>query len=155
MSQNAITIESLEENLKVLARQRAIYSVLFIGAIIFIVVSGVGVANQYNAGSFTRGVENFFDYPADLFSDAFEAGWGWFGIVLSFIPALFETFSAAVFSTVVGASIALILCPLATINLSPNQVTVQIVRRTFDILRSFPELVFALILRQPIRTRLA
>jgi len=146
MSQNAITIESLEENLKVLARQRAIYSVLFIGAIIFIVVSGVGVANQYNAGSFTRGVENFFDYPADLFSDAFEAGWGWFGIVLSFIPALFETFSAAVFSTVVGASIALILCPLATINLSPNQVTVQIVRRTFDILRSFPELVFALIL---------
>ena len=53
MSQNAITIESLEENLKVLARQRAIYSVLFIGAIIFIVVSGVGVANRYNAGSFT------------------------------------------------------------------------------------------------------
>lgn len=138
-------IQQLEDNLHRMSRMRLLYSLLAIGITVFIVTSGITVANNYNAGSFSRGIQNFFDYPVDLFREAFEAGWSWFGLLLHYMPDLLSTINMALFSTSLGAVFAVILSVFSSKNLISNPYIVNSVRRLMDLCRSFPELVIAMI----------
>ena len=138
-------IQSVETNLKQLNRTRAIYTFIGLAAVLFILLSGVTVANNYNAGSFGRGVQNFFDYPVDLFEEAFAAGWSWFGLLLVHLPDLLSTINMAIFSTGVGAVFAVFLSLFSSQNLIKNRSVVSFTRRFMDLCRSFPELVIAMI----------
>jgi len=138
-------VQLIEKNLKKLNQIRAVYSAIGIGVTALVVLSGVTVANNYNAGSFGRGVANFFDYPVDLFREAYAAGWSWFGLLFVHFPDLFSTINMALFSTGIGTLFAIFLSLFSSKNLIKNQLVVNSTRRFMDLCRSFPELVIAMI----------
>lgn len=138
-------LEYLEVNLHKLARTRALYSLIAIAAVAVIFTFGIGVANEYNAGSFWRGMANFWNYPVDMIGEAWEAGWDWPPLLAKYFPELLATFNMALFSTFIGFCGALILACFASKNLVRNQTVVYGVRRALDLMRSFPELVIAMI----------
>ena len=144
-SDNILGFETIEKNLKAMAFKRLIYSFISILAILFLLSSGLTIAEENNAGSFQRGLSKFFDYPVDLFKEAFESGWRWYAYVFKYLPDLISTINMAFFSTLFGAIFALLLSLFASKNLIKNQYIVTLSRRTMDILRSFPELVIAMI----------
>lgn len=138
-------LQQVEENLHRMARKRTLYTLIGILAVVAIVGSGVTVANEYNAGSFQRGIDNFFDYPVDMIREAFEKGWAFWPLLLKYLPDLILTFNMAVFSTVIGFVLAAALAFCASRNVVGNPVIVQTTRRFMDICRSFPELVIAMV----------
>ncbi|MEO0621429.1 MAG: phosphonate ABC transporter, permease protein PhnE [Pseudomonadota bacterium] len=138
-------LAQLEDNLQHMARKRTLYTLLAIGATALVLVTGVGVANEYNAGSFERGINSFFDYPADMISEAWEAGWSWWPLLLKHTPELLATINMALFSTFIGFCFALVLAFFASSNMISNPWIVTTVRRMLDLFRSFPELVIAMI----------
>lgn len=144
-SDTVLGFDTIEKNLKAMAFKRLIYSFISILAILFLLSSGLIIAEENNAGSFQRGLNKFFDYPVDLFKEAFESGWNWYAYVLKYLPDLISTINMAFFSTLFGAIFALLLSLLASKNLIKNSYIVSFSRRTMDILRSFPELVIAMI----------
>lgn len=135
-----------EVDLKRMARQRAVYTLIAVAAAAAVVVFGVGVANESNAGSFGRGMTNFFKYPADMLSEAWAAGWDWPPLLAKYFPDLLSTINMALFSTFIGFLFAIVLSCVASTNLVRNQAVVYGVRRLLDLFRSFPELVIAMIL---------
>jgi ABC-type phosphate/phosphonate transport system, permease component len=135
----------IENQLNALARTRMIYTLIFIAAIVILTVTGVTMAEARNAGSFSRGIDNFFDYPVDLFVEAFETGWAWWGLLLKHLPELMNTINLALFSTFLGFVFAVVLSLVASKNLIQNGFWVAVARRSLDIMRSFPELVIAMI----------
>ena len=145
MAQLPDNIRLIEDQLRLLQRTRAFYSLVSILVVAFTIFTGVSVANSYNAGSFANGIDNFFDYPLDLISEAWDAGWQWFPLIFVYTPDLLNTLNMAVFSTSLGFVFALILSFLAAKNTAPNERIRQIVRRFLDLCRSFPELVIAMI----------
>lgn len=125
------------------ARTRALYTVIFIGAIVFVISGGVLFAENQNAGSLSRGFDQFWDFPVDLFSGAWNAGWSWFGLLGKHLPELLITINLALFATALGFICAVVLSLFASSNLISNTWAVSFARRTLDVLRSFPELVLA------------
>jgi phosphonate transport system permease protein len=136
----------VERNLHALARQRLLYTLIGIGAAVAVLASGVIVAEEQNAGSFRRGIRNFFDYPVDLVREALAAGWAFWPILLGYVPDLLTTINMALFSTVIAFVIAAGMAFFASRNAVDNPFVIQTTRRVFDACRSFPELVIALIL---------
>ncbi len=67
-------LSELNHRLRQLERQRILYTLLGIGVTFAILYFGIVLAEQHNAGSFSRGIENFFDYPRDMLNEAAEAG---------------------------------------------------------------------------------
>lgn len=138
-------VQLIEKNLRKLNQIRAVYSAIGIGTTALVILSGVTVANNYNAGSFGRGIANFFDYPVDLFREAYAAGWSWFDLLFEYMPDLFSTINMALFSTGIGTIFAVLLSLFSSQNLIKNQLIVNSTRRFMDLCRSFPELVIAMI----------
>tara|TARA_E500000178_G_scaffold248010_1_gene244580 strand:- start:167 stop:1024 length:858 start_codon:yes stop_codon:yes gene_type:complete len=140
------SIDVYLERLHAQAKTRALYTIIFIGAIVFVITSGVIFAEEQNAGSLSRGLDQFWDFPTDLFSGAWASGWDWFGLVGIYTPELFRTINLALFSTALGFICAVFLSLFASTNLISNGWVVSLARRTLDVLRSFPELVIAIAL---------
>ena len=138
-------LQALEDRLHTLERQRAIYTLIGIAATALVVWFGIKVANEQNASPFSQGISKFFDYPADMIAEAWEAGWSWPPLLVKYFPELLATFNMALFSTFLGFCFAVILSCFASANLIKNPWVVQFVRRFLDITRSFPELVIAMI----------
>lgn len=70
----------------------------------------------------------------------------WYFNLPKYAKLLFETINIAIFSTLIGAVLALGLCFAASRNLVRSGVVYFVTRRFFEICRSVPEIVFALIL---------
>ncbi len=136
----------IERRLNEMARQRLIYTLITIGVFVLLMGVGITMAEENNAGSFSRGFSRFFDYPIDLFEQTFAYGWGWWSLVLKHTPELLSTINMALFSTLFGFTFAVILGILAARNVVQSKIVVAVTRRALDIMRSFPELVFAMIL---------
>ncbi len=135
----------VETELHRMARRRTTYTLLGLAAIALIFILGIGVANEYNAGSFWRGMANFWDYPADMIAEAWAAGWDWPPLLAKYFPELLSTVNMALFSTFIGFCGAIVLSCFASKNLIKNPAIVYGVRRAMDLMRSFPELVIAMI----------
>jgi phosphonate transport system permease protein len=70
----------------------------------------------------------------------------WFYRLDSWSWLLFETSQMALLATLAGSVAAFALCFPAAANLSPNRATYFVFRRLLDLLRSVPDIVYALIL---------
>ena len=81
------------------------------------------------AGSETQGSIAYWMYRIDI--------WLWL---------LLETSQMAALATLIGAVLALVLCFPAALNLAPNRATYLLFRRTLELFRSIPDIVYALIL---------
>ena len=129
-----------EIELKRMAQRRTIYTLIGIAAAAMVVTFGVGVANEQNAGSLSRGMTNFFNYPADMIGQAWAAGWDWPPLLVKHFPDLLATINMGLFSTFDGFIFAVILSCLASNNLMRNGAVVQATRRFLYLCRSFLEL---------------
>lgn len=129
-----------------LARNRSLYSVGLIVALVVVIFGGLVVAEEANSGSFWNGMSQFFDYPYDLLAGTFSAGWGWFGLLAKYFPFLMETINIAILATLIGFVLGGALSFFASRNLVSNRLVVFVMRRLMDITRAFPELVLALVL---------
>lgn len=139
-------LERIERAFRESERKRRLYTALFIGATLFVMVGGFGIAEEMNSGSFIGGLKNFFDYPSSIVMESFEAGWGWYPLLLDFAPALIETINMAAVGTILGGCFALVLAFCSTRGLGVWSWLIPVCRRFMDAARAFPELILALFL---------
>jgi phosphonate transport system permease protein len=139
--------KDLHDEIIAMEKKRQLYSMVVIAILLFVLVSGYGLANEMNSGHFLDGLTKFFDYPSDIVHEAWRAGWGFFTLLLRFLPALLETLNIAGAATLLGGGLAVILAFLGSSNLGVKpQWLVAVVRRIMDGMRAFPELIIALFL---------
>ena len=142
-----MTTDAIQLEIIAMERRRKLYSMIGILLMVAVLVSGYGLASSMNSGSFLAGLEKFFDYPGEIVREAWDAGSGFFGLVVQFIPALIETLNIAGAATLVGGAAAVVLAFLGSSNLGVKPpVIVPMVRRIMDSMRAFPELIIALFL---------
>ncbi len=140
---NAIT--EIQNEINRLSRIRSMYSLLGVGIIVFIMVSGSIFAEYRNAGGFARGITSFLNYPIDMVGDAWASGWEFPSRILLYFPSLIETINAALFATFLGFISAVLLSLGSSRFLVKNPVIYHSVRRIMDVMRSFPEIIIAMI----------
>ena len=139
-------LSRLEDELKILQRRKTIYTLIGIAVTAGVVLFGVDMANTANATPFSQGISKIFDFPADMFALSYELGFErWFARVLEFTPDLLMTLNMALLSTFLGFVCAVVLACFASNNIVPYPAVVATTRRILDLLRSFPEIVIALI----------
>jgi phosphonate transport system permease protein len=139
--------KALQHQIYLLERQRRCYSAAVLALTAAILLSGYGLASDMNSGSFTEGLQKFFDYPGEIVREAWAAGDTFFLLLIQFFPALIETLNIAGAATLVGGVAAVVLSFLGSSNLGVKPpVLIPIVRRIMDSMRAFPELIIALFL---------
>lgn len=152
-----------------LAARRRLYSVLGLTGIVVATAGSLWFANETNAGKFFDRLPYFFDFfrdfvprdgweifralfdlPSPYDNGSFEYNYpeGRHYLTESFyLPEyaykMIETLNIALFSTVISAIVAFLLAFLAARNLMPNGWIRNTVRRLFEVLRAFPEVVVA------------
>jgi phosphonate transport system permease protein len=142
-----MTTDAIQLEIVNMEKRRMLYSALGILLMVVVLASGYGLANSMNSGSFLNGLVKFFDYPGEIVREAWDAGSGFFLLVIQFIPALIETLNIAGAATLVGGGFAVILAFLGSSNLGVKPpVVITVVRRIMDSMRAFPELIIALFL---------
>ena len=130
----------------VLARRRRMYGGVLLALFVVMMASGFVVADGRNAGGFWDGIDNLFDYPAELLGEAWTNRANIPGYMLRYLPALLETVNIAAVSTLLGTVLGLVLSLLATRGLALWPRLVPLFRRISDVLRAVPEVVIALVL---------
>ncbi|MFP4237247.1 MAG: phosphonate ABC transporter, permease protein PhnE [Desulfonatronovibrio sp.] len=142
-----MTRDKLQEQIYALEKKRRLYSAAGVALIIFILISGYGLASDLNSGGFIQGLKKFFDYPGFIVKEAFEEGWGFYALLVRFFPALLETLNIAGAASLLGGTLAVVLAFLGSGNLGVKPAfVVTVVRRIMDAMRAFPELIIALFL---------
>ena len=136
----------IELELKRQTKMRAVYSLTIFIALVIFVILGFETANEANSGGFLQGFSQLLDFPIDIIKMSFDAGWGWFYLLVEYFPALMETIHMAVLATFIGFVGALVVSLLASQNLVKNKIAVSFMRRVMDFSRAFPELVIAMVL---------
>ena len=136
----------IELELKRQTKMRAVYSLTIFIALVLFVILGFENANEANSGGFLQGFSQLLDFPIDIIKMSFDAGWGWFYLLVEYFPALMETIHMAVLATFIGFVGAVVVSLLASQNLVKNKIAVSFMRRVMDFSRAFPELVIAMVL---------
>ena len=136
----------IELELKRQTKMRAVYSLTIFIALVLFVILGFENANEANSGGFLQGFSQLLDFPIDIIKMSFDAGWGWFYLLVEYFPALIETIHMAVLATFIGFVGAVVVSVLASQNLVKNKNAVSFMRRVMDFSRAFPELVIAMVL---------
>jgi phosphonate transport system permease protein len=152
-----------------LIRTRRTYTLLSVAVLVLFLVGALWFANAANAGKFVDRLPYFFDFfihfvpndPLEIFramfdlespyadgSQKYDYPEGRLYLTDSFyLPEYFYellvTVNIAVLSTLIGASLAFLLCFFAATNLVGAGAVRFVVRRTLELLRAFPEIVIA------------
>jgi phosphonate transport system permease protein len=129
-----------------LVRRKRMYGGILMVIFIALMASGWSLAEDRNAGGFLQGLHQVFDFPAEVFAEAWEKLSLLPGIFVAHIPALIETLNIAAVATLIGALAAMVLSLLATRGLARWPRAIPLFRRTMDALRAIPEIVIALVL---------
>lgn len=137
---------SIQDDYLALTRQKRLYSFILLIIFIALMVAGFSVAGQRNAGSFWDGLDNFFDYPAELVIEASGKLSELPGHFVTFFPALIETVNIAAAATLIGAIAAIFLSLLSTRGMARFPALIPVFRRIMDVSRAIPEIVVALVL---------
>ncbi|WBU51942.1 phosphonate ABC transporter, permease protein PhnE [Paracoccus sp. SCSIO 75233] len=138
-------IAQISEEYRAAASRKRLYSGLLWAIFALLMISGFRLANERNAGGFWDGLPKFFDFPAELVSEAVEKAGNLPGLMLENIPALIETINIAAVATLIGVIGGGIMALLSTPGLAPWPRLVPLFRRMLDIARAIPELVIALV----------
>ena len=129
-----------------MVRRKRMYGGILLVIFIALMMSGWSVSEERNAGGFIEGLPHVFDFPSEIFSEAWRDRANLPGILWDHIPALIETVNIAAVATLLGALAAMSLSLLATRGLARWPRLVGLFRRTMDGLRAIPEIVIALVL---------
>ncbi|MCX7288389.1 MAG: phosphonate ABC transporter, permease protein PhnE [Rhodobacterales bacterium] len=129
-----------------LVRRKRMYGGILLVIFIALMASGWSLAEDRNAGGFLEGLHQIFDFPAEVFAEAWQKLDLLPGIFIAHIPALIETLNIAAVATLLGAIAAVSLSLLATRGLARWPRLIPVFRRTMDALRAVPEIVIALVL---------
>jgi phosphonate transport system permease protein len=139
--------DSIHLEILAMEKRRRLYSAAVILVLLAILISGYGLANEMNSGSFVNGLQKFFEYPGEIVLEAWHAGGAFFPLLLRFMPALIETLNIAGAATLIGGAAAVMLAFLGSNNLGVQPlIVIPVVRRMMDAMRAFPELIIALFL---------
>ncbi len=129
-----------------LVRRRRLYGTILVVLFFVLFASGFSVAETRNAGGFLDGLHRIFDFPKEIFSEAFS---NWRNLPSRFfaaVPALIETLNIAAISTFFGGLIGMVLAFLSTRGLALWPRLTPVFRRIMDTMRAVPEIVIALVL---------
>lgn len=148
-------VATFERHYAAVRTQRRRRSLLFWA--IFLVLLGVAIdASTFFPERLADGLPKIGGYiydtlpvlrPEHLFADAETEGSlaYWYFNLPKYASLLFTTINMALFSTLLGAIGALLLCFAASRNLAPNWWIFTLSRRFLEFCRAVPEVVFALI----------
>lgn len=129
-----------------MTRRKRMYGGILLVFFVALLSSGWILADERNAGGFWDGLPNVFDFPAEVFAEAWQKLALLPAIFVEHIPALIETLNIAAVSTLIGALFAMALALLATRGLARWPRLIPVFRRTMDAMRAVPEIVIALVL---------
>lgn len=129
-----------------MVRRKRMYGGILLVVFIALMASGWSLAEDRNAGSFLRGLDQIFAFPSEVLSEAWEMRAFLPAIFRDHIPALIETLNIAAVATLLGALMAMPLSLLATRGLARWPALIPVFRRSMDALRAMPEIVIALVL---------
>ena len=129
-----------------MVRRKRMYGGIIMVLFVAFMASGWMLADDRNAGGFWEGLHQVFDFPAEVFAEAWVKLANLPDIFVEHIPALIETLNIAAVSTLIGALAAMALSLLATRGLARWPRMIPVFRRTMDALRAIPEIVIALVL---------
>ena len=124
------------------------------GAILVAVIVISAYTAEVQLGTLFKNIGDFFNYFIRLFifdsgPDAGRPAWTdvgeWFWGLRDWLSLLFDTILIASLATLTGSVAAFFACFLAAKNLGPNPVLRGVVKRLFELCRTVPEIVFALI----------
>ena len=146
LSAGSHPVQTVQEVYLAHTQRKRLYSFLMLVIFIFVMVAGFNTAAGRNGGSFWGGIDNIFDYPAEVVSEAASKASELPGHFLTFLPALIETVNIAAVSTLIGALMAIVLSLLSTRGLARFPRLIGVFRRTMDTMRAVPEIVIALVL---------
>lgn len=142
----ASSVPSIQSSYMAQVQRKRLYGGLALLVFVLLMVSGFTVADDRNAGSFWNGFHNIGDYPADVLREAWEKRADLPSLIVKYVPALVETINIAAASTIIGASVGLVLALLSTRGLARWPAFIPLFRRVMDIMRAVPEIVIALVL---------
>ncbi len=129
-----------------LIRTRRMWNGAMLAVFVALLVAGFMTADARNAGGFWNGIDNIFDFPAEVVAEAWEKSHLLPGHFVTYLPSLLETINIAAAATLLGVLAGTILSLLSTRGLARWPSLVGVFRRMSDILRAIPEIVIALVL---------
>ncbi|MES2916489.1 MAG: phosphonate ABC transporter, permease protein PhnE [Pseudomonadota bacterium] len=129
-----------------MVRRKRMYGGILLVVFVALMASGWTLAEDRNAGGFLEGLPQVFDFPSEVFAEAWTKRSNLPGIFFAHVPALIETLNIAAVATLLGALAAMSLSLLATRGLARWPAMIPVFRRTMDGLRAIPEIVIALVL---------
>lgn len=146
LSSGQLSVGQIQSSYMAQLQRKRLYTGLTLVVFVLLMVAGFNTAAARNGGSFWGGIDNFFDYPADVILEASEKLAEIPGHLVTFFPALIETVNIAAVSTLVGALAAIVLSLLSTRGLARWPRLIPVFRRMADIMRAIPEIVIALVM---------
>lgn len=146
LSSGQLSVGQIQSSYMAQLQRKRLYTGLTLVVFVLLMISGFNTAAARNGGSFWGGIDNFFDYPADVILEASQKLAEIPGHLVTFFPALIETVNIAAVSTLIGAILAIMLSLLSTRGLARWPRLIPLFRRMADIMRAIPEIVIALVM---------
>lgn len=148
---------------------RRVYSIIGVVLVLIALGAAMNFANAANSGKFFERIPYLFDFlksfvprdPLEIFRAMFDLPSPYYDgslkfdytsdriyvtewlYIPNFIYQLIITINIAIVSTIIGGSLAFVLCFFAATNLVGAGPVRWFVRRTMEIMRAFPEIVIA------------
>jgi len=138
--------EATTEDYLALTSRKRLYGAILLAIFVAMMASGFRLADERNAGGFFDGLHRFFDFPAEIFSEAITKWQNIPELLWRYLPSLIETLNIAAVSTLIGGIAAIMLALLSTRGLSLWPRAIPVFRRAMDVMRALPEIVVALVL---------
>lgn len=129
-----------------LVRRRRLYGAILFALFVVLFASGFSVAENRNAGGFLDGLHRIFDFPKEIFSEAFANWRNLPRLFVAAVPSLIETLNIAAIATLFGGLVGMGLAFLSTRGLALWPRLTPVFRRMMDMMRAIPEIVIALVL---------
>ncbi|MCL7998836.1 phosphonate ABC transporter, permease protein PhnE [Brucella sp. 21LCYQ03] len=129
--------------------KRRLYGMLLLFALVVIAIAASVVADV-RPGTLAENLFRFTNYLGRILPELTIANFGadmanWYWNIGGWLKMLFETLLIAYLATLIGGVIAFGACFAASSNMAPNSTVRFVVRRGLELLRTVPEIVFALL----------
>lgn len=129
--------------------KRRLYGMSLLFALVVIAIAASVVADV-RPGTLAENLFRFTNYLGRILPELTIANFGadmanWYWNLGGWLKMLFETLLIAYLATLIGGVIAFAACFAASSNMAPSSTVRFIVRRGLELLRTVPEIVFALL----------
>lgn len=129
--------------------KRRLYGMCLLCALVVIAIAASVVADV-RPGTLAENLFRFTSYLGRILPELTIANFGadmanWYWNLGGWLKMLFETLLIAYLATLIGGVIAFAACFAASSNMAPNSKVRFVVRRGLELLRTVPEIVFALL----------